>query len=108
MGIFRGEHAAYNCYYRFDKQFALTPKLSQQIFYSNFTPPPPPTSFRQPRAYLTTPPQVNDAAWYSDSGASHHVTLDSTNFIITQASTNATHKLLVDNGYTRPPSSGHN
>ncbi|MED6212465.1 hypothetical protein PIB30_083563 [Stylosanthes scabra] len=51
-------------------------------------------------------PQVTDAAWYLDSGASEHVKLDSTNFITTQASTNTTDQLLVSNGYTSPP--GHN
>ncbi|MED6205623.1 hypothetical protein PIB30_118604 [Stylosanthes scabra] len=104
----RGGHGAYNCYFRFDQNY--TPSTTQQapsapIPYSNSTPPPPPTSFHQPRAYVTAPPQLSDSVWYPDSGASHHVTNDLTNFTTAQPATNPNDQLIV--GYTRPPSPGN-
>ncbi|MED6175639.1 hypothetical protein PIB30_080299 [Stylosanthes scabra] len=49
-------------------------------------------------AYVTAPPKQHDTAWYPNSGASHHVTNDPSNFITTQTSLDPNEQLLVGNG----------
>ncbi|MED6150738.1 hypothetical protein PIB30_075460 [Stylosanthes scabra] len=53
----------------------------QSIPYANSYPPPPSTSFHQPKAYLTGPTTTADSPWYADSGASHHVTAEHANIM---------------------------
>ncbi|KAF7843559.1 Retrovirus-related Pol polyprotein from transposon RE1 [Senna tora] len=58
-------HVVANCYYRFDKTFQ--PPYWQNSNVSGSTP-------NQAQAFYATPQTVDDASWYVDSGATHHVT----------------------------------
>ncbi|MED6225066.1 hypothetical protein PIB30_090244 [Stylosanthes scabra] len=50
------------------------PQTSNSVSYSNTLPPPPSSTFHQPKTYLTAAPNPPEASWFADSGASHHVT----------------------------------
>ena len=68
-------HTVWQCYHRFDQNFQNPNRVA------SFGPPPPSSSFHNPRAYLATPSTVTDNAWYPDSGASHHLTFDPRNLL---------------------------
>ncbi|MED6158994.1 hypothetical protein PIB30_038228 [Stylosanthes scabra] len=58
--------------------------LSQSVYQASQTsrPPPSPSSFHQANSYLTAPSSsVSEASWYPDSGASHHLTNDTSSMI---------------------------
>ncbi|MED6191783.1 hypothetical protein PIB30_003584 [Stylosanthes scabra] len=66
--------------------------------YANSNPPPPPTSFHQPKAYLTAPTTTSESSWFADSGASHHVTAEHSNILQHSDSAHAPDQLYVGNG----------
>ncbi|MED6203957.1 hypothetical protein PIB30_004543 [Stylosanthes scabra] len=59
----------------YDPHYQAPPQNSSStIPYSNTLPPPPSSSFLQPKTYFTTGSTPLEASWVADSGASHHVT----------------------------------
>ncbi|MED6182380.1 hypothetical protein PIB30_027876 [Stylosanthes scabra] len=68
-------HTVHTCYHMYDLHFqGQTSQSTNNIPYSNTLPPPPATSFHQPKTYITTAPNQTDFSWFVDSGTTHHVT----------------------------------
>ncbi|XP_020972556.1 uncharacterized protein LOC110269211 [Arachis ipaensis] len=76
----RPGHSALQCFYRFDQAYNGYSSNSANAGSSN-PPPPPSSSFYQPQSYLTSTSSAADTAWYPDTGASHHLTHNSSNLI---------------------------
>ncbi|MED6182750.1 hypothetical protein PIB30_031628 [Stylosanthes scabra] len=64
-GAGRG-HTIHTCYHRFDPSYQYQTQPQQpNVPYANSYPPPPPTSFHQPKAYLTAPSTTSETNWLS-------------------------------------------
>ncbi|KAL4299646.1 hypothetical protein AHAS_Ahas17G0121700 [Arachis hypogaea] len=74
-----------------------------QIPYGNSQPPPPPPSFHQPRASISIPSSINEAAWLPDSGASHYITNDVSNLLTSYSNQPYLDQLYVGNEATWLP-----
>ncbi|MED6122820.1 Homeobox protein HD-1 [Stylosanthes scabra] len=64
----RTGHVVWNCYHRFDAGFQpnqIGNNAQLTIPYGNSQPPPPSTTFHQPRAYISTPSSVCEASWFN-------------------------------------------
>ncbi|MED6107528.1 hypothetical protein PIB30_014821 [Stylosanthes scabra] len=57
-------------------------------------PPPPGTSFHQPKSYYTTSSTISEASWFANSGATHHVTAEHSNILQHSESNQAPEQLL--------------
>lgn len=75
-------HMAWQCFHRFNPQFTSPFSTPQTAFnrYNNFNSYPSHTPPSAPmQALLATPDTTSSAAWFPDSGASHHITSDINN-----------------------------
>ncbi|KAF7834790.1 Retrovirus-related Pol polyprotein from transposon TNT 1-94 [Senna tora] len=80
----RAGHIAIHCYHRFDQAntaATLAQAQSQYQYGRGSSNPPPSTQTYTPQveALVAAPETLYDAAWYPDSGASHHITNDASN-----------------------------
>ncbi|XP_072056318.1 uncharacterized protein [Arachis hypogaea] len=85
-------------YERFDQAFQVNSGLSATSQSSSTLPPP--FTFHNPRAYLATPASLSDFAWFPNTGASHHVTADSSNFL-TISEYNGPNQILLDKWFSQ-------
>ena len=63
------------CFYRFDLRYQNS-NSNQTATSSNISSENSPASIHKSQAYIGSPNIVNDAAWYLDIGATHHVTAE--------------------------------
>ncbi|KAF7814697.1 Retrovirus-related Pol polyprotein from transposon TNT 1-94 [Senna tora] len=87
-------HIAVNCYNRFNQRYTEASLLQQQIVNQQTNRQPAPSTME---AMVATPETLFDAAWYPDSGASNHLTNDSTN-LQHKHPYDGTEKVYVGNG----------
>ena len=76
-------HIAFTCYHRFDKAYATEHNPNLQ-------------------ALLATPQPQYDNNWYSDTGASHHLTSDLSNLNMRADEYTVTEQIRVGNGKSLP------
>ncbi|MED6216058.1 hypothetical protein PIB30_118825 [Stylosanthes scabra] len=100
-------HAVQTCYHRFDPHYQTpNPNPNSQIPYSNTQPPPPATTFHQPKTFFTTALTPSESSWFADCGATHHVTAGHSNILQHGDGNQGPEQLFV--GYQGNSSQGQN
>ena len=92
-------HIALKCYYRFDVRYQN--QFQNQKALGEYSADESSTLVSQSQAYIASLTSVNDASWFLDSGATHHVTstIDSMN---TNSEYSGTGKLALGDGSKLP------
>ncbi|MED6224115.1 hypothetical protein PIB30_080616 [Stylosanthes scabra] len=89
----------HTCYHRYDPHFqGQPPQVSNAIPYSNILPPPPSTTFHQPKTYLAAATNNSEGSWFANSGATHHVTAEQSNILQHSYNNKGLEQLYVGNG----------
>ena len=92
-------HIALKCFHRFDvtyqNQFQNQKALGEYSADESLTP------ISQSQAYIASPTTVNEASWFLDSGAAHHVT-STTDSMNTNSEYSGTGKLALGDGSKLP------
>ena len=88
-------HIALKCFYRFDVRYQN--QFQNQKALGEYSADESSTPVSQSQAYIASPTTVNDASWFLDSGATHHVT-SSTDSMNTNSEYSGTGKLALGDG----------
>ena len=92
-------HIALKCFYRFDVRYQN--QFQNQKPLGEYSADESSIPVSQSQAYITSPMTVNDASWFLDSGATHHVT-SITNSMNTNSEYSGTGKLTLGDGSKLP------
>ena len=92
-------HIALKCFYRFDVRYQN--QFQNQKALGEYSADESSTSVSQSQAYIASPTTVNDASWFLNSGATHHVT-SSTDSMNTNSEYSGTGKLALGDGSKLP------
>ena len=92
-------HIALKCFYRFDVRYQNQSQNKKLLGDYSANESSIPVS--QSQAYIASPTTINDASWFLDSGATHHVT-STTDSMNTNSEYLGTGKLALGDGSQLP------
>ena len=92
-------HIAVKCFYHFDVRYQNQSQNQKPL--GDYSTDESPIPVSQSQAYITSPTTVNDASWFLDSRATHHVT-STTNSMNTNFEYSCTGKLALGDGSQLP------
>ena len=92
-------HIALKCFYRFGVRYQN--QFQNQKALGDYSADESSTPVSQSQAYIASPMTVNDASWFLDSGATHHVT-STTDSMNTNSEYSGTGKLALGDGSKLP------